>query len=151
MDGRSFDAEYAAAVGTRLRRLRDSRDLSLSQACTLALRTLRWDLKPAALGSWERGERGVPVHKLSALARLYGVTVADLLPATEWDAPEDPAVVEEFPAEISLTHDSLGRTLLILDGPELHGAAVSASRPMVLALAEAYAAMRRDQAAERAA
>jgi transcriptional regulator with XRE-family HTH domain len=151
LSGRSFDAEYAAAIGARLRRLRETRGLSLSQACRLAMAELRWDLKPVSLASWERGDRRVPVHKLAALARLYGVPVADLLPGTQWDAPEPPSVLSEFPAEISLTMDSLGRWALVLDGPQLHGAAVSTSRPVLLAIAESYAAMRRDQEAVSAA
>lgn len=55
--------------------------------------------------------------------------------------------IEEFPAE--LTIEPLGgdaRWMLVISGPDLRGTAVSTSQDMVLAIAEAYAAMRRSQA-----
>ncbi len=54
--------------------------------------------------------------------------------------------LEEFPAELEMEPLSGGaRWMLVITGPDLRGTAVSTSQDMVLAIAEAYAAMRRSQ------
>jgi hypothetical protein len=56
------------------------------------------------------------------------------------------SALEEFPAELAISPDGAGkRWMLVITGPDLHGTAVSTSKDMVLAIAEAYAAMRREQ------
>ena len=67
-----------AAVGERLRAARRRRRLSLSdvQAASGS------EFRISALGAYERGERGVPVHRLLRLAEIYGVAPAALLPST---------------------------------------------------------------------
>jgi len=45
----------------------------------------RW--KAVVIGSYERGDRAVTVHKLSDLARFYGVPVEELLPGGSQASP----------------------------------------------------------------
>jgi transcriptional regulator with XRE-family HTH domain len=143
MSGRSFDPDYAAQIGERLRGLRLARGWSLTDAEEHS------GVVGVTLGSWERGDRGVPVHKLAALAELYGVPVADLIPGAV--EPERSDLPDELPAEMSLSRDRWGRYVLVIDGPQLHGTAVTSSPDIALAIAGAYASFRRDQEAEDAA
>jgi hypothetical protein len=129
---------YQQAVGIRLRAVREARGWSL-RAAEDASRG-RW---PAVvIGSYERGDRALTVQKLSELGRFYGVPLSSLLPG-ELAAGDRPAVLDEFPGEMDLCRDSCGRWVLVLSAPEVHGTAVSTSRAMVLALAEAFASMKR--------
>ena len=59
------------------------------------------------------------------------------------------SALEEFPAELAIkdTGHSRRRWLLTISSPDVVGQATSSSREYVLAVAEAYADMRRDQAA----
>lgn len=67
-------------VGAQLRAARLAAKLSLDDVTVQSGGTL----VASAVGSYERGERSVSTHKLMALARLYKVRAADLLPpATE--------------------------------------------------------------------
>src|SRR5947199_3967744 len=70
------DPAYARELGARLRAIREQR---------------RWSLRDvhggshgrftgSAVGTYERGERGISVQRLSELARLYGVPVERVLP-----------------------------------------------------------------------
>jgi len=94
---------YIRAVGARLRVVRNQLGLSL-QAVEA---TSNQEFKASVLGAYERGERAVSVSRLQRLAKLYGVSVDQLLPnendATRWwmskdaeasgaEPPERPAV-----------------------------------------------------------
>jgi hypothetical protein len=68
---------YTRQLGGWLRFWRQQRGLSLAQAEELS----GGRLKASILRYYETGERRVMPGSLPALAALYGVTVADLLPA----------------------------------------------------------------------
>jgi len=71
---------YAHAVGANLRRIRRQQRLSLQQVEERSL----GEHKAVVIGSYERGDRSITVERLAALADLYGVPIAELLP----DEPE---------------------------------------------------------------
>jgi transcriptional regulator with XRE-family HTH domain len=93
---------YIRAVGARLRVVRNQLGLSL-QAVEA---TSNQEFKASVLGAYERGERAVSVSRLQRLAKLYGVSVDQLLPnetdATRWwmskDAEGSGATPPERPA-----------------------------------------------------
>lgn len=60
--------------------------------------------------------------------------------------------LEEFPGQLTLRQaPTPSRTwILTIDSADLWGECASSSKEMLLAIAEAYAAMRRDQAAKAA-
>ncbi|MHB8294121.1 MAG: helix-turn-helix domain-containing protein [Acidimicrobiales bacterium] len=71
--------KYAAKVGGRLRALRQQKKMSL-----LAVESLSAGrFKASVLGAYERGERAISVERLSLLAEIYSVPVAQLLPRDE--------------------------------------------------------------------
>src|SRR6202162_5264675 len=80
---------YIRAVGARLRVVRNQLGLSL-QAVEA---TSSQEFKASVLGAYERGERAVSVSRLQRLAKLYGVSVDQLLPhesdATRWWVAKD--------------------------------------------------------------
>ncbi|WP_420623953.1 helix-turn-helix domain-containing protein [Candidatus Poriferisodalis sp.] len=65
-----------ALVGERLRVVRRQRGLSLSEVQAAS----GGEFRISALGAYERGERGVQVHRLLRLAEIYGVRPGALLP-----------------------------------------------------------------------
>lgn len=140
MSGRSFDPDYAARLGNRLRDVRLSRGLSLGDV----QKKTRGEFLPAALGSWERGYRGVPVHKLASLASLYGVPVADLIPGVQ-DPDPGRSAASEFPAEMSVTQDSLGRWVLAASGRCTTVTVLSSDWGTVEAFAALYADLKRTE------
>ena len=142
---RKRGAGVNAAMGIRLRALRSARGWSLRDV----RKASRGKWTAAGLGAYERGDRALTVQKASELAEFYGVPLSSLLPGEDRGG-DRPAVLGEFPGEMDLCRDSCGRWVLVLSGPDLHGTAVSASRDMVLAIAETYAAMRLKQAASAA-
>ncbi|MGH3496896.1 MAG: transcriptional regulator BldD [Nocardioidaceae bacterium] len=71
-----MSAEYAKALGGRLRSIRQQQGLSLHGVEEKSKG--RW--KAVVVGSYERGDRAVTVQKLSELAEFYGVPVEELLP-----------------------------------------------------------------------
>src|SRR5579872_943736 len=75
---------YVRAVGARLRVVRHQIGLSL-QAVEA---TSNHEFKASVLGAYERGERAISVSRLQRLARLYSVSVDQLLPqetdTTRW-------------------------------------------------------------------
>ena len=75
--------DYANALGARLRAIRQQQGMSL-QAVEEKSQG-RW--KAVVIGSYERGDRAVTVHKLSELAKFYGVPVEELLPGGSHAAP----------------------------------------------------------------
>lgn len=78
-------ADYQRRLGARLRAIRRSQGLRLQDVEELS----QGVFKAVVVGSYERGDRAVAAHKLAALAALYDVAVADLLP--EDDPPGDGA------------------------------------------------------------
>jgi transcriptional regulator with XRE-family HTH domain len=68
--------EYARALGSRLRSIRQQQNLSLQGVEEKS--GGRW--KAVVIGSYERGDRAITVAKLSELAEFYGVPVGELLP-----------------------------------------------------------------------
>ena len=69
-------SDYALEAGDRLRATRMALGLSLHDA---EMRS-RGKHKAAVIGSYERGNRGLTLDKLAALAALYRVPVSSLLP-----------------------------------------------------------------------
>ena len=69
-------AEYAKALGARLRAIRTQQGLSLHGVEEKSQG--RW--KAVVVGSYERGDRAVTVQRLAELAEFYGVPVPELLP-----------------------------------------------------------------------
>jgi transcriptional regulator with XRE-family HTH domain len=75
---------YIRAVGARLRVVRHQIGLSLQAVES----TSNLEFKASVLGAYERGERAISVSRLQRLAKLYRVSVDQLLPqeddATRW-------------------------------------------------------------------
>lgn len=69
-------SDYARALGSRLRAIRQQQGLSLQGVEEKS--GGRW--KAVVIGSYERGDRAVTVAKLAELADFYGVPVGELLP-----------------------------------------------------------------------
>ena len=69
-------SDYARALGTRLRSIRQQQNLSLQGVEEKS--GGRW--KAVVVGSYERGDRAITVAKLADLAQFYGVPVNELLP-----------------------------------------------------------------------
>lgn len=77
-------AEYAKALGARLRDVRQREGLSLQRVEEKSRG--RW--KAVVVGSYERGDRAVTVNKLAELARFYGVPMSELLPPDDFGAAD---------------------------------------------------------------
>jgi transcriptional regulator with XRE-family HTH domain len=75
---------YVRAVGSRLRVVRHQIGLSLQAVEGSS----NHEFKASVLGAYERGERAISVSRLQRLARLYSVSVDQLLPqetdTTRW-------------------------------------------------------------------
>ena len=69
-------SDYARSLGAKLRAIRQQQGLSLHGVEQKSRG--RW--KAVVVGSYERGDRAVTVHKLSELAEFYGVPITELLP-----------------------------------------------------------------------
>ena len=83
--------DYAKALGARLRSIRTQQGLSLHGVEEKS--EGRW--KAVVVGSYERGDRSVSVHRLAELAAFYGVSATDLLPReTQAAAPGAPAPLQ---------------------------------------------------------
>lgn len=76
------EPEDLAALGRRMREARRQAALSLGALAEDAR------VKPAALGSWERGDRDPGIGGLLSVSRALGVTVACLLGESE-DKPNE--------------------------------------------------------------
>ena len=118
-------ADYARAVGERLRAIRRQKRLSLQDAEELSGQ----EFKASVLGAYERGERAISVPRLQRLARFYKVPVDQLLPHDDGPdfGPDGGAAVtteERLGAVASLRtldHDGVTidlRRLEELTGPE---------------------------------
>lgn len=79
-----MSSDYARALGVRLRQIRAQQGMSLHEVEKRSRG--RW--KAVVVGSYERGDRAISVHKLADLADFYGVPVSQLLPGRS-----DPATV----------------------------------------------------------
>jgi transcriptional regulator with XRE-family HTH domain len=80
---------YVRAVGTRLRTVRHQIGLSLQAVESMSAQ----EFKASVLGAYERGERAISVSRLQRLAKLYQVSVDQLLPSEEdatrwWVTPQ---------------------------------------------------------------
>jgi len=86
--------DYARALGARLRQIRTQQELSLHDVEKRS--NGRW--KAVVVGSYERGDRAISVHKLADLAEFYGAPVAQLLPdgGDAGAAPPTPRVVVDL-------------------------------------------------------
>jgi transcriptional regulator with XRE-family HTH domain len=69
--------EYAESLGARLRAVRARQHLSLQGVERKS--GGRW--KAVVIGSYERGDRAVSLHRLVELAGFYGVSLDELLPS----------------------------------------------------------------------
>jgi transcriptional regulator with XRE-family HTH domain len=81
-------AEFAAAAGEVLRRVREGRSLSLRQV------TVRSGgrFKPSSVASYERGERQISLERLFALAGVYDIAPERIVAAIAyrlWKGHED--------------------------------------------------------------
>jgi transcriptional regulator with XRE-family HTH domain len=81
LDEAAVRADYAKALGARLRAIRTQQGLSLQRVEQRSHGV--W--KAVVVGSYERGDRAVTVARLAELADFYGVPIAELLPGA---APE---------------------------------------------------------------
>ncbi|WP_423922043.1 helix-turn-helix domain-containing protein [Candidatus Poriferisodalis sp.] len=73
---RRRSAELDALVGERLRAVRRQRRLSLADVEAVS----GGEFRTSILGAYERGQRGLRVHRLLRLAEIYGVHPTALLP-----------------------------------------------------------------------
>lgn len=69
----------------RMRLLRESRHLTLSQAAKLS----KGQISAIALGSYERGDRSVSASKLIMIANLYEVPISELFEPPQNFMPEE--------------------------------------------------------------
>jgi CheY-like chemotaxis protein len=69
--------EFNREIGKRLRRARKRRGMSLIAVEEASA----GEFKQSALGSYERGERSLSIHRLHRLAGVYGMSAADVLGA----------------------------------------------------------------------
>ena len=88
---RRADASLHDRIGERLRAVRRDRRLSLEDVQAAS----GGEFKISALGSYERGQRGIGVHRLLRLAEIYEVDPCVLLPDSSTRTPSvahgDPA------------------------------------------------------------
>ena len=80
--------DYKREVGRRLRAVRHMQGLTLADVEDRS----DGEWKAVVVGSYERGDRGISVPRLSSLAAFYGVPLAPLLPTGERDR-DGPAVL----------------------------------------------------------
>jgi transcriptional regulator with XRE-family HTH domain len=86
-------AEYAEALGERIRAVRTDLGLSLHD---VEIRS-GGRLKGGAVGTYERAHRTLTLPRLYELSRVYGVSVADLLP----DDPGGVRPVDDVAVEVA--------------------------------------------------
>lgn len=94
---------------TRMRQIRESRNLTLIQVGKLS----RGTISAIALGSYERGDRSVSARKLIAIAQLYEIPIAEL-----FEAPRKYMAEERISIDIrkilATTHPSAQKFLEVL-------------------------------------
>jgi transcriptional regulator with XRE-family HTH domain len=98
--------DYAKALGSKLRGIRQQQGLSLHGVEQKSAG--RW--KAVVVGSYERGDRAVTVQKLAELADFYGVPVPELLPEGRVPSGSEPAtkIVINLERLQQLTVDKVG-------------------------------------------
>ena len=112
-------SDYARALGTRLRSIRQQQGLSLHGVEEKSRG--RW--KAVVVGSYERGDRAVTVQRLAELADFYSVPVSELLPDGA------PTATVEAPPRLVLDLDRLGLVPAEKAGPlARYAAAIQAQR-----------------------
>jgi transcriptional regulator with XRE-family HTH domain len=90
------DPEYARQLGARLRAIREQRGWSLRDVHDAS----DGRFTGSAVGTYERGERGISVQRLSELAQLYGVPVERFLPDSRMrDGEQGPRPAAEAPKD----------------------------------------------------
>lgn len=101
-----MSSDYARALGSRLRAIRNQQGLSLQGVEDKS--DGKW--KAVVVGSYERGDRAVTVQRLSELAAFYGVPAAELLPDPRPSAAESSVdkIVLDLEALGSLPVDEAG-------------------------------------------
>ncbi len=100
-------SDYAKALGARLRAIRNQQGLSLQGVEEKS--GGRW--KAVVIGSYERGDRAVTVHKLAELANFYSIPIAELLPDARPVRGGDPAT------KVVLNLETLGQLPADQAGP----------------------------------
>ena len=78
-------SDYARLIGERLRAIRRQRGWSLRDAADAS----GSQFSPSAIGTYERGERGLSIERLHRLALLYRVPVDRLLPEDQGSMRSD--------------------------------------------------------------
>ena len=112
-------SDYARALGTRLRSIRQQQGLSLHGVEEKSRG--RW--KAVVFGSYERGDRAVTVQRLAELADFYSVPVSELLPDGA------PTATVEAPPRLVLDLERLGMVPAEKAGPlARYAAAIQAQR-----------------------
>ncbi|MEI8055997.1 MAG: transcriptional regulator [Actinomycetes bacterium] len=111
--------DYARALGSRLRSIRQQQGLSLHGVEEKSRG--RW--KAVVVGSYERGDRAVTVQRLAELADFYTVPVSELLPDGSAAAAIEP------PPKLILDLERLGQVPAEKAGPlARYAAAIQAQR-----------------------
>jgi len=114
-----MSSDYARALGSRLRAIRQQQGLSLHGVEEKSQG--KW--KAVVIGSYERGDRAVTVQKLAELATFYGVPVSELLP------DGTPTAATEAPPKLILDLERLGAVPAEKAGPlARYAAAIQAQR-----------------------
>ncbi len=86
--------DFNGQLGSKIRRARRAKGWSLIDVEDVT----EGEFKASVLGAYERGERTLSVSRLSRLAELYEVNVADLIP-TMRSMPSDEVVIDLVAAE----------------------------------------------------
>ena len=104
-------SDYARLIGERLRAIRRQRGWSLRDAADAS----GSQFSPSAIGTYERGERGLSIERLHRLALLYRVPVDRLLPEDQGSmrsdddgAPADNVVIDLVALEAHRAEPALG-------------------------------------------
>jgi len=112
-------SEYARALGSNLRAIRQQQGLSLHGVEEKSHG--RW--KAVVVGSYERGDRAVTVQKLAELADFYGMPVSELLPDASPNSAAEP------PPRLIIDLERLGQVPAEKAGPlARYSAAIQAQR-----------------------
>ncbi len=84
-----------ALVGERLRSARKRRRMTLGDVEAAS----GGEFRISVLGAYERGTRGLAVHRLVRLAEIYGVSPAELLPDDHQGSDRDHAASQRYPPD----------------------------------------------------
>lgn len=84
-----------ALVGERLRSARKRRRMTLGDVQAAS----GGEFRISVLGAYERGARGVAVHRLLRLAEIYGVPPAELLPDGHQGSDRDQVTSQRYPPD----------------------------------------------------